>query len=180
MSSQLIWQLVKNNNCFMHKGLNGVVLSKEPGNLYNVHCYKYSGEPPQNNFLNSAFPAQLKRSQQSPLTCTQYADAVVAFINSWQHRVALAGLANDKAIHIEGDGQGLKVTKLISKHANKPSKAKSSSTRKKSFQRVSHGLNKELDGYRPDLKVMSVLLLSSYVVSQVLALHGNCLLPNAI
>lgn len=44
MSSQLVWQLVKNNNCFMHKGLNGVVLSKEPGNLYNVHCYKYSGE----------------------------------------------------------------------------------------------------------------------------------------
>ncbi|KAL3161377.1 hypothetical protein ABBQ32_010270 [Trebouxia sp. C0010 RCD-2024] len=104
MSSQLVWQLVKNNNCFMHKGLNGVVLSKEPGNLYNVHCYKYSG------------------------------------------------LANDKAIHIEADGQGLKVTKLISKHASKPSKAKSSSTRKKSFQRVSHGLNKELDGYRPDLK----------------------------
>lgn len=73
-------------------------------------------------------------------------------------RVVGAGLANDKAIHIEGDGQGLKVTKLISKHANKPSKAKSSSTRKKSFQRVSHGLNKELDGYRPDLKVISVLL----------------------
>ena len=66
-----------------------------------------------------------------------------------------AGLANDKAIHIEGDGQGLKVTKLISKHANKPNKARSSSTRKKSFQRVSHGLNKELDGYRPDLKVIS-------------------------
>ncbi len=43
-SSQLVWQIVKNNNCFIHKGLNGVILSKEPGNLYNVHCYKYSGE----------------------------------------------------------------------------------------------------------------------------------------
>ena len=64
-----------------------------------------------------------------------------------------AGLANDKVIHIEGDGEGVKVTKLISKHANKPSKHRSSSTRKKSFQRVTHGLNKELDGYRPDLKV---------------------------
>jgi large subunit ribosomal protein L28e len=41
--SQLVWQLVKNYNCFMHKGLNGVVLSKEPGNLYNLHNYKYSG-----------------------------------------------------------------------------------------------------------------------------------------
>ncbi len=64
-----------------------------------------------------------------------------------------AGISNDKAIHIEGDGQGLKITKLITKHSNKPSKAKSSSTRKKSFQRVSAGLTKELDGYRPDLKV---------------------------
>ena len=43
MSSQLVWQLVKNYNCFMHKGLNGVVLSTEPGNLYNKHSYKYSG-----------------------------------------------------------------------------------------------------------------------------------------
>jgi len=65
----------------------------------------------------------------------------------------VAGISNDKAIHIEGDGQGLKVTKLITKHSNKPSKAKSSSTRKKSFQRVGAGLTKELDGYRPDLKV---------------------------
>lgn len=69
-----------------------------------------------------------------------------------------AGISNDKAIHIEGDGQGLKVTKLIAKHSNKPSKAKSSSTRKKSFQRVSAGLTKELDGYRPDLKVHVQLL----------------------
>ncbi len=72
-----------------------------------------------------------------------------------------AGISNDKAIHIEGDGQGLKVTKLITKHSNKPSKAKSSSTRKKSFQRVSAGLTKELDGYRPDLKVC--LQLSSHL-----------------
>lgn len=43
MSSQLIWQLVKNNNSFLHKGLNGINLSKEPGNLYNLHSYKHSG-----------------------------------------------------------------------------------------------------------------------------------------
>jgi len=104
MSSQLIWQLVKNNNSFLHKGLNGINLSKEPGNLYNLHSYKYSG------------------------------------------------IANDRAIHIEGDNGSLKITKLISKNANKPSKAKNSSSRKKSFQRVTAGLDKELNGYRPDLK----------------------------
>ena len=49
MSSQLVCQLVKHNNSFMHKGVNGVILSKEPGNLYNVHNYKYSGERDASN-----------------------------------------------------------------------------------------------------------------------------------
>lgn len=64
-----------------------------------------------------------------------------------------AGISNDKAIHIESGADGLKVTKLITKHKNKPSKAKSSNSRKGSFQKISAGLKKELDGYRPDLKV---------------------------
>ena len=42
-SSQLLWQLVKNNHCFLHKGLHGAQFSSEPGNLYNVNSYKYSG-----------------------------------------------------------------------------------------------------------------------------------------
>ncbi len=42
--SQLVWQLVKNYNCFLHKGLNGSQFSAEPGNLYNLNSYKYSGE----------------------------------------------------------------------------------------------------------------------------------------
>ncbi|KAK9904198.1 hypothetical protein WJX75_006622 [Coccomyxa subellipsoidea] len=41
--SQLVWQLVKNYNCFQHKGLNGSRFSAEPGNLYNLNSYKYSG-----------------------------------------------------------------------------------------------------------------------------------------
>ncbi len=41
--AQLVWQLVKNYNCFLHKGLNGSRFSAEPGNLYNVSSYKYSG-----------------------------------------------------------------------------------------------------------------------------------------
>lgn len=119
------------------------------------------------SFLPTAVSAQLRRSCMCSLTCTQYTDATVATISSWQHCPELfAGLANDKAIHIESDAQGLKVTKLISKHANKPSKAKSSSTRKKSFQRVSQGLERELNGYRPDLKVISVLLSHPFAVSR--------------
>ncbi|KAK9830401.1 hypothetical protein WJX72_011555 [[Myrmecia] bisecta] len=43
MSSQLVWQLVKNYNSFMVKGLNGSTFSTEPGNLFNKHSYKYSG-----------------------------------------------------------------------------------------------------------------------------------------
>ena len=56
---------MKNNNCFIHKGLNGVILSKEPGNLYNVHCYKYSGEESK---------AEQKRTQQlNAVACIKFA-----------------------------------------------------------------------------------------------------------
>ena len=43
-SSQLLWQLVKGNHAFLHKGLHGAQFSSEPGNLYNINSYKYSGE----------------------------------------------------------------------------------------------------------------------------------------
>ncbi|KAK9862910.1 hypothetical protein WJX84_006689 [Apatococcus fuscideae] len=43
VSSQLVWALVKKNNVYLHKGLNGSQFSSEPGNLYNRHSYKYSG-----------------------------------------------------------------------------------------------------------------------------------------
>lgn len=34
MSSALVWELVKKNNCFIAKNLNGTIWSKEPCNLY--------------------------------------------------------------------------------------------------------------------------------------------------
>ena len=44
---QLIWEIVKRNNCFLVKefgnGNAGVQFSKEPNNLYNLNSYKYSG-----------------------------------------------------------------------------------------------------------------------------------------
>lgn len=44
---QLLWEIVKKNNCFVVKQ-NGnssarVMFSREPNNLYNLHTYKYSG-----------------------------------------------------------------------------------------------------------------------------------------
>lgn len=33
MSSSLVWELVKKNNAFLKKNINGIVVSTEPGNL---------------------------------------------------------------------------------------------------------------------------------------------------
>ncbi|RPD64740.1 ribosomal protein L28e [Lentinus tigrinus ALCF2SS1-6] len=44
MSSDLQWLLLRNNNAFIVKRLpEGPILSKEPGNLTNIHSFKYSG-----------------------------------------------------------------------------------------------------------------------------------------
>nr|GMD33759.1 60S ribosomal protein L28-1-like [Ipomoea batatas]GMD38720.1 60S ribosomal protein L28-1-like [Ipomoea batatas] len=44
---QLVWEIVKKNNSFLVKefgnGTAGVVFSKEPNNLCNLHSYKHSG-----------------------------------------------------------------------------------------------------------------------------------------
>ncbi|KAL2917298.1 hypothetical protein HK105_202962 [Polyrhizophydium stewartii] len=45
MSSDLTWLLTRNSNSFLVKR-NGVVLSREPGNLRNLHSFKYSGFAP--------------------------------------------------------------------------------------------------------------------------------------
>ncbi len=45
MSSDLIWGLTRSNSSFMIKR-NGIILSKEPGNLMNKHSFKYSGLAP--------------------------------------------------------------------------------------------------------------------------------------
>lgn len=42
--SQFVWELVKNNNSFLRKGLHGAQFSAEANNLYNVNSYKFSGE----------------------------------------------------------------------------------------------------------------------------------------
>lgn len=48
MADSLVWELIKNNNCFLHKRAHAkragaVQLSCEPGNVLGVHSFKYSG-----------------------------------------------------------------------------------------------------------------------------------------
>ncbi|PAV22588.1 60s ribosomal l28 [Pyrrhoderma noxium] len=44
MSSDLTWLLLRKSNSFLVKTVpEGPVFSKEPGNLTNLHSYKYSG-----------------------------------------------------------------------------------------------------------------------------------------
>ncbi|CAL1694845.1 unnamed protein product [Somion occarium] len=44
MSSDLQWLLLRNNNAFIVKRVEeGPIFSKEPGNLTNLHSFKYSG-----------------------------------------------------------------------------------------------------------------------------------------
>ncbi|KAG6852639.1 hypothetical protein C0991_010258 [Blastosporella zonata] len=44
MSSDLQWLLLRKNNSFIVKrAVEGPVFSKEPGNLRNLHSYKFSG-----------------------------------------------------------------------------------------------------------------------------------------
>ena len=43
VSSELIWQAIKGGNAFSVRSQNNVWFSKEKGNLYGKHSYKYSG-----------------------------------------------------------------------------------------------------------------------------------------
>ncbi len=44
MSADLIWELTKKHNSFLHrKNPDGTRFTREAGNVTNVHSYKYSG-----------------------------------------------------------------------------------------------------------------------------------------
>eukprot|EP00916_Digyalum_oweni_P022827 GHVL01037802.1.p1 GENE.GHVL01037802.1~~GHVL01037802.1.p1 ORF type:complete len:144 (+),score=27.52 GHVL01037802.1:15-446(+) len=42
MSSQVIWNCIKKNNCYLHKS-NGIILSTDPTNMCGIHNERYSG-----------------------------------------------------------------------------------------------------------------------------------------
>lgn len=53
--SQLLWEMVKGHNSFLRKNINGTIFSAEPGNLYNKHSYKYSGEQSHHLVLENGY-----------------------------------------------------------------------------------------------------------------------------
>ena len=45
-SPDVVWQVIKKQNCFLRKGSNGrsdAIFSAEKGNLYARHSFKFSG-----------------------------------------------------------------------------------------------------------------------------------------
>jgi len=48
VSNAVVWECVKKSNAFMKKGIHGgnarSWFSSEPGNLYNRHSFKFSGQ----------------------------------------------------------------------------------------------------------------------------------------
>jgi len=43
MSSALLWECVRDNHAYLRRGQGCALLSAEPGNLANIHNFKYSG-----------------------------------------------------------------------------------------------------------------------------------------
>mmetsp|Transcript_38132 Transcript_38132/g.108865 ORF Transcript_38132/g.108865 Transcript_38132/m.108865 type:complete len:143 (-) Transcript_38132:94-522(-) len=43
MSASLVWQIIRNNSCFLVKQRNGVSFSSEPNNLTKINSFKFSG-----------------------------------------------------------------------------------------------------------------------------------------
>jgi len=69
MSSELNWMLIRDFNSFMVKR-NGAIFSREPGNLANIHSYKYSALTGGPTLSLEAVPAgvsvQQRRRNASP------------------------------------------------------------------------------------------------------------------
>ena len=68
-------------------------------------------------------------------------------------RVSAAGICNDKTLHIEQDQGNVKVVRNRKGSMNRPVSAKVGAARKRHIRLLSGNLGKEVQGYRPDLKV---------------------------
>ncbi|KAK0184686.1 ribosomal L28e/Mak16 [Armillaria mellea] len=67
MSSDLQWLLVRNNSSFIVKRVpEGPIFSREPGNLRNLHSYKYSGLANAKTIDVSDSPAGVKITTRKP------------------------------------------------------------------------------------------------------------------
>lgn len=143
MSAALVWQVIKKDNAFVRRGLNGAIFSAEKGNVYNRHSYSQSGkrmrarervwggEPPR------AVHTSTCEREHAP--CTQS---------------MRAGLVNAKSIDVSVDAKTDAVTVGYgsAKNANKPKKAVTTFAVKSNARRALKALGKQAGSYRPDLK----------------------------
>lgn len=70
MSDDLTWLLLRKNNSFIvNRARDGPVFSKEPGNLRNLHSFKYSGLANSKNIHIADTPAGMKiyTAKKSPI-----------------------------------------------------------------------------------------------------------------
>ncbi|MBA0627424.1 hypothetical protein Godav_004938 [Gossypium davidsonii] len=156
---QLIWEVVKKNNCFLVKqfgrGTAGVRFSKEPNNLYNVNSYKHSGI-----IIYLLFDP--KSSFSFILTLT------------WIREIL--GLANKKTVTIQpaGKDQSVLLATTKSKKQNKPSSLLHKSVMKKEFPRMAKAVKNQVTDnyYRPDLTKAALARLSAVNRSLKVAKSG--------
>ena len=71
--------------------------------------------------------------------------------------VPAAGICNDRTLHIEQDQGKVKVVRNRKGSVNRPVSAKVGAARKKHMRLLSGNLGKEVQGYRPDLKVRTLV-----------------------
>ncbi|THH11623.1 hypothetical protein EW145_g563 [Phellinidium pouzarii] len=71
MSADLTWLLIRKNSSFIVKGhAEGPIFSKEPGNLVNLHSYKYSGIANAKTIHVEETPAGIQIVSRKPSTST--------------------------------------------------------------------------------------------------------------
>ena len=81
----------------------------------------------------------------------------------------VAGLANEKTMHIEAGEENISVTRSHPKHAHRPAQHKAKADKKgKNFRNTSRKLGKEVSSYRPDLKVSLECMPSNVRISTVI------------
>ncbi|KAG6916871.1 hypothetical protein DXG01_004852 [Tephrocybe rancida] len=79
MSSDLQWLLLRNNNSFIVKRVvEGPVFSKEPGNLRNLHSYKFSGLANSKSIDISETPAGIQVSARKTKASSGAVKAAIA------------------------------------------------------------------------------------------------------
>ena len=93
----------------------------------------------------------------APIRAGSHSSSLAVCIHPMPHimtvRVSAAGICNDKTLHIEQDQGNVKVVRNRKGSMNRPVSAKVGAARKRHIRLLSGNLGKEVQGYRPDLKV---------------------------